>query len=236
MAILDPNDGAALRAHYERQGEIARTTGQGVRCSEPSVTQTVLALALPELQRIRRLLDVGCGANLDYDIVLADRGVEIVGIDFAESFLALAPKHERIVLHCADATNLPFPDSSFDTAICSETVEHIPDDRGVVREIARVLQPNGLLVFTVPLLWNLARLTMMARRASARVELMEGHLREYTWKQAQRLLQPHFVIRRIIPVPFGWSGALGTPLDFFVRKGLLARFGKSFAALAQKRG
>jgi SAM-dependent methyltransferase len=234
MAILDPNDGPALRAYYERQGIEARRTGQGIRCSEPTITEAVLALALPERAKIRRLLDVGCGANLDYDIVLADLGVEIVGVDFAESFLALAPGHSRITLQRADATSLPFESGSFDAVICSETVEHVPDDRAVLREISRVLEPRGLLVFTVPLLWNLARLTTMLRERK-RIELMEGHLREYTWKQARQLLQPHFVIRRVIPVPFGWSGPLGTPLDFLVRRGLLSRFSKSFAALAQKR-
>src|SRR5262249_2378917 len=143
--------------------------------------------------------------------------------------------HPRIELRWADATALPFETGAFDGAICSETAEHVPDDGAALSEIARVLRPGGILVFTVPVLWNLARLTEMLRKRSRRIQMMEGHLREYTRAQALELLRPHFEVERILPVPFGWKGPLGTPLDLLVRSGLLARASKSFAALARRR-
>ena len=114
-------------------------------------------------------------------------------------------------------------------------MEHVPDDRAVLTDFARVLRPGGLLVLTVPILWNLARLLAMLRRRSRQIEMMEGHLREYTRAQALALLNRDFELERVIPVPFGWRGPLGTPLDFLVRSGLLARASKSFAALARRR-
>lgn len=48
------------------------------------------------------------------------------------------------------ATGLPFGDRTFDAAICSEVLEHVPDDRRVIREMARVLKPGGRAVVTVP--------------------------------------------------------------------------------------
>lgn len=49
-----------------------------------------------------------------------------------------------------DAHHLPFPDATFDHVICSEVLEHIPDDVTVLRDIVRVLRPGGTLVVTVP--------------------------------------------------------------------------------------
>jgi len=236
MRLTDKTDPAELRAYYEDQGRVAKETGRGIRCSDGTVTEAVLDLILPHAARLTRVLDVGCGANLTYDLTLADRGIEIVGIDFAESFLALAPQHPRITLRQADATALPFETGEFDGVICSETVEHVPDDRKVLREIARVLAPGGLLVFTVPLLWNLARVIGMLKSRSLEITMMEGHLREYTRANALSLLKSDFEVLEIRPVPFGWRGPVGGPLDTLVRLGPLARGSKSFAALARRRG
>ncbi len=50
----------------------------------------------------------------------------------------------------ADAARLPFADGAFSHTICSEVLEHIEDDRRVLRELARVMQPSGKLVITFP--------------------------------------------------------------------------------------
>ena len=49
-----------------------------------------------------------------------------------------------------DALHLPFPDATFDRVICSEVLEHIPDDLGAMAELARVLKPGGTMAITVP--------------------------------------------------------------------------------------
>jgi SAM-dependent methyltransferase len=50
----------------------------------------------------------------------------------------------------ADTTNLPFPDGSFDKVIASEILEHVPNDRQAMAEIARILRPGGTAAVTVP--------------------------------------------------------------------------------------
>ncbi len=62
-----------------------------------------------------------------------------------------------------DATRLPFRDGAFDAVICTETLEHLPDDAGAIREIARLLRPGGALLGAVPshfteiVYWRLSR-------------------------------------------------------------------------------
>ena len=50
-----------------------------------------------------------------------------------------------------DITRLPFPDGAFDVVIASHVLEHIPDDRAALAEIARVMTPAGLAVLPVPI-------------------------------------------------------------------------------------
>ena len=49
-----------------------------------------------------------------------------------------------------DGTGLPFPDATFDRIVCSEVLEHIPDDGAALAELHRVLRPGGVLAVTVP--------------------------------------------------------------------------------------
>lgn len=51
---------------------------------------------------------------------------------------------------CADGTNLPFRDQSIDLVLHFHVLEHIPDDRAAMAEIARVLRPSGLMICQVP--------------------------------------------------------------------------------------
>lgn len=75
-----------------------------------------------------------------------------------------------------DALNLPFPDESFDVVIISEVMEHIPDDKGVLAEMVRVLRPGGRIAITVPrygpekVCWTLS---------DAYHEVEGGHIRIY---------------------------------------------------------
>jgi len=50
----------------------------------------------------------------------------------------------------ADVTTLPFQDHSFDLVICSEVLEHIPDDTAALKELIRIVKPGKDLVVSVP--------------------------------------------------------------------------------------
>src|SRR5690349_23797619 len=49
-----------------------------------------------------------------------------------------------------DGARLPFPGESFDQVVVVDYLEHIEDDRGFARELARVLVPGGRVIVNVP--------------------------------------------------------------------------------------
>jgi len=115
------------------------------------------------LRRGDAVLDLGCGFGR-HAFEAARRGANVVALDagrdevegVAATFAAMvdAGELEAGSLHTAavqgDALHLPFPDGAFDRVICSEVLEHIPDDVGAMRELARVLRPGGTMAITVP--------------------------------------------------------------------------------------
>lgn len=50
----------------------------------------------------------------------------------------------------SDATNIPLPNASFDTAIIAELLEHVPEPLKVLKEANRLLKPGGTVLVTVP--------------------------------------------------------------------------------------
>jgi SAM-dependent methyltransferase len=57
----------------------------------------------------------------------------------------------ELVVHVEDIQRLSFQDESVDFFSCFHVVEHVPDDRAALRELARVLRPEGLGIFNVPM-------------------------------------------------------------------------------------
>ena len=222
------------REDYERQGADILSSGAELECSSASIIKTVVAMARDNSYRFTTILDVGCGAHPSYAREIAAMGKQVHGVDFTFNFLRLAkPTSGDMKLAQADATRMPYRDSAFDAAICSETAEHIPDDRGVVREIARVLKPDGILFFTVPNLWNADRIIHMLKAKDFTVRLVDHHLREYSPRQVSRLLSPWFTIERRYNVGFAWEGPVGEKIDRLITLGILRRLASSIAVVAR---
>lgn len=107
----------------------------------------------------QRHLEVACGTGTLLELVLRWRSwqrlppVEIVGVDYAESMLAGALRRfkgrSNISFQHADAAQLPFPDSSFDTANIANSVHCFPDAASAMRGVFRVLKPGGTLAANV---------------------------------------------------------------------------------------
>jgi ubiquinone/menaquinone biosynthesis C-methylase UbiE len=101
-----------------------------------------------------RLLDAGAGeqryrkycGHLDY---------------VAQDFAQYVPSKDPAGLHAdswnyshldivCDITAIPEPSASYDAVLCTEVLEHLPDPRAAMRELSRVLKPDGILILTAP--------------------------------------------------------------------------------------
>jgi SAM-dependent methyltransferase len=58
---------------------------------------------------------------------------------------------------CGDGLAMPFRANVFDTVLCNQVLEHVPEPRLLVSEIVRVLKPSGILLLTAPQTWGLHR-------------------------------------------------------------------------------
>jgi len=95
-----------------------------------------------------RVLEVGSGAHglVFYFGTPNAVGCDPLACDYAKLFPAWQRRARTIA---AAGERLPFADSSFDVALCDNVVDHAEGPAEIVREIARVLAPGGLLYFTV---------------------------------------------------------------------------------------
>ena len=95
-----------------------------------------------------RLLDLGCGTVPLFETyrALAD---EVLCVDWPASL------HEKQHIDVfADLSRpLPLRNSSFDTVLLSDVLEHIPNPEDLLAEIARILRPEGRIVIGVPFLY-----------------------------------------------------------------------------------
>jgi glycosyltransferase involved in cell wall biosynthesis/SAM-dependent methyltransferase len=96
----------------------------------------------------------------------------------------------------ADITNLPFPDASFDLVYCSHVLEHVPDDGAAMRELLRVLVPDGLAVVMVPLAGAVTQedLSVTDPDERARRYGQADHVRYYGLDITDRLAQAGFAV------------------------------------------
>lgn len=99
------------------------------------------------------LLDAGCGKMPYRAHILKNSSVsEYVGLDIESAIVydeGVKPDFQW------DGKNMPFGNNSFDCALATEVLEHVPLPEVFLSEVYRVLKPGSVFFFTVPFLWPL---------------------------------------------------------------------------------
>jgi ubiquinone/menaquinone biosynthesis C-methylase UbiE len=132
-------------------GEMAQSRFANAFAYGRHKVDVLLDHALKDLHEGAQILDVGCGTG-EYVRRLNELGFQASGLEPAESMRKVAvEKNPSSTIVDAVATQLPFPDASFDFVICIEVLRylHRSDGDQALREMRRVLKPGGKLFLTM---------------------------------------------------------------------------------------
>lgn len=109
-----------------------------------------------------------------------------------------ADLHSPHAMVAMDMTRAPIADGSFDAVLCSHVLEHIPDDRAAMREIRRILAPDGWAILQVPidssLEFTFEDPTVTSPADRQRLFGQRDHVRMYGRDYRSRLEQAGFLV------------------------------------------
>jgi glycosyltransferase involved in cell wall biosynthesis/SAM-dependent methyltransferase len=105
-----------------------------------------------ELAHGKSVLDIACGEGYGSDL-LAAVAAQVIGVDLSEEAIAHARRKygsRNLQFRLGSCSRIPVGDASIDLVVSFETIEHHAQHDEMMREIKRVLRPDGLLVMSSP--------------------------------------------------------------------------------------
>jgi len=172
----------ANRQKHERRGWIARWHLQNVL----EVIYKLVAQTDPAM-----VLDAGCGEGFVADYLnRRNPELSITGIDHSAEAVAYARSRFG---HAADfkigsVLELPYADRSFDTVVCSEVLEHIPEHEVAMGELKRVAR-NVIEPLEI---WLIGYRDNHSIARAIRFSQHPGHVNFWTHRQFRRYMLFHF--------------------------------------------
>jgi SAM-dependent methyltransferase len=133
------------------------------------------------------VLDVGCGPGF-LMLFLQELGIDVEGVDFSASSLALAPEAIRDRIHIGPSDDLTAENESYELVVCREVLEHLTvlQVRRTVSELCRVSsryvyvttrfhpEPETLLDFTTDFETDPTHVTLMTKDLLRTLFVLEG--------------------------------------------------------------
>lgn len=216
--ILTRGDLAAARAtakniYLERDESNAQAAEVGDQLSFH------YTFALPYIQKGCKVLDVACGTGSGL-IRLAAQAGEVYGADISEEAITVAGRRTALIqnirLSVADVTNLSFEDATFDIITSFETLEHV-DASTYVREMWRVLKPEGRLIVSTP------------QNSRGECPVNPHHVHEYSLAEFKHIFKGCFEVEKIIGIKQGTIIITDDPqgtntFAVFRKKGIMRTF------------
>jgi ubiquinone/menaquinone biosynthesis C-methylase UbiE len=139
-----------IQHHYD--GLAGKLTGfTGLVTGHEALAGRVIRDRAFDVRGCKHILDAGCGNGRYTRFLLkrADADARITAFDLSQKMLRRARRRvpsARVSFAAADLTRLPYPDAAFDAVVCGWVLEHLPDPRPGLQELARVMRPGARLL------------------------------------------------------------------------------------------
>ena len=129
-----------------------------------------------------KVLDIACGAGYGSHM-LSQKAVQVCGVDINDETVRYAREHyhkDNVTFEVMDSRDIKYPDQSFDAVVSFETIEHIPEPEVFLREVKRILKPNGLFILSTP---------NLETTCDGKGVHVPFHVKEFTLQDMQGLLK-----------------------------------------------
>lgn len=132
-----------------------------------------------------KILDIGCEYGNLHSLIY---NKNLYGLD-------LNPKEYRKNVVKGDAQSIPFRNSTFNSLVCGELIEHLENPKKFLQECKRILKKNGLIILSTP---NKNSLINKLFKSYHHHE----HISLFDIKSLKTLVSKYFIVQKIIILPY----------------------------------
>lgn len=112
--------------------------------------EVVQAINKHHSSNIGAVLDIGTAEGFMLNLIKKQfPHAKCIGLEYSQELINLN-QNKNIKIIQGDAQKLPFEKNSFDIAIATAVIEHLPEPFKMLAETYRVLKPNGIFILTTP--------------------------------------------------------------------------------------
>lgn len=192
---------------------------------------------ITRLKRKGKLLDFGCGQG-EFLEFMSEKRLDVYGVETPE-YVNYALKHKRdLVIYYQDLNKIGFKENSFDAITMWHVFEHLATPGEYLKEIYRILKPEGYLIISVP---NIDSLQGTFMKKNWLYLDLPRHINQFTPKTLTYILEcerfsvrdvKHFSVEYNI---FGWWQSLfnliGCEKNFFYKYFKKGKLNKNFSKI-----
>jgi len=160
---------------------------------------------------INSIIEVGVGEGQILELAISRFGSQsYTAVDIAEGILKVAKDNlkqfsNQIEFDLGDIKDLQYDDSKFDLAICCEVLEHVPNAEIGVKELSRILKPEGYAIISVPNepIWRI--LNMVRGYYWKDLGNTPGHVNNWSSSGIRKIIEQEGFTVLNVSKPLPWS-------------------------------
>lgn len=123
------------------------------------------------------ILDAGCGTGAG--ILYLQQFGDVYGVDLSPKAVDFCKKRGITKVKIGDVSDLPFKDNFFDLVCLMDVIEHVSNDKLIIKEMCRVLKKGGILLMTLPALPFIY----------SKHDKEQGHFRRYSKQDLDKIFE-----------------------------------------------